>query len=432
VRQLLADKVCGSMVGIWLLAPEHVRLGTWDLLCGWTGRRGEEVEPRLALQLVHEAALCVTGVRASRCLSQKGFELANGLPFIATDQAMHELLSDHTVADAERLQVALGRLRRASGHYAGKLLAIDPHRIRSWSRRQMRRHRHKQGTEAVKVAQTFFCLDAESSQPVAFTSATAARTVARATPGLLDLAASILNPQPGQTLVLADGEHFTVELVEDIHQRTPFDLLVPMPSRRDLLARMRAIAPEQFTRRWAGFATARVPYQFTHSQAGPFYLLVQRCGERPEDYDFKGFLSTTDRDELEALTRQFPERWHVEEFFNAYQPLGWSRAGTQNLHIRYGQMSLALLAQAVIHQLRQRLGKTSRDWDAKHLAKALFLGLEGDVRVCDDTVVVTFYNAPDVEVLRQHYEGLPAKLRAENVNPEVPWLYGLKLDFRFR
>ena len=32
----------------------------------------------------------------------------------------------------------------------------------------------------------------------------------------------------------------------------------------------------------------------------------------------------------------------------------------------------------------------------------------------------------------QHYEGLPDRLLAEHVDPHVPWLYGFKLDFRFR
>src|SRR6266498_3091126 len=31
VRQLLADKVSCNLLGLWLLAPEHLRLGTWDL-----------------------------------------------------------------------------------------------------------------------------------------------------------------------------------------------------------------------------------------------------------------------------------------------------------------------------------------------------------------------------------------------------------------
>jgi hypothetical protein len=34
--------------------------------------------------------------------------------------------------------------------------------------------------------------------------------------------------------------------------------------------------------------------------------------------------------------------------------------------------------------------------------------------------------------LKSLYEGLPGKLRAQGVNPAIPWLYGYKLDFRFR
>ena len=115
MRQLLADKVSGNLVGLWLLVPEHLRLGTWDLLCGWSGQPGECLEPRLALELVHEAALCATGVRERRSLSQKGFELAHGLPFVASDTAIHHLLNAHTVAESQQLQISLGKLRRASG-----------------------------------------------------------------------------------------------------------------------------------------------------------------------------------------------------------------------------------------------------------------------------------------------------------------------------
>jgi hypothetical protein len=130
VRQLLADKVQGNLLGLWLLAAEHLRLGTWDLLCGWTGQSTEQVEPRLALQLVHEAVICTSGFRSDRSLTQGGgFELANGLPFVASDTAMHELLAQHTMQDAIRLQMAIGKIRRASGHFRGKLLAIDPHRV---------------------------------------------------------------------------------------------------------------------------------------------------------------------------------------------------------------------------------------------------------------------------------------------------------------
>jgi hypothetical protein len=103
VRQLLADKVGSSVLGLWLLVPEHLRLGTWDLLVGWSRSSSERVQPRLALQLVHEAALCTTGIRDKRALTQRGFALSNGLPCIASDMAIHQLLGDRTVADAESL-----------------------------------------------------------------------------------------------------------------------------------------------------------------------------------------------------------------------------------------------------------------------------------------------------------------------------------------
>ena len=412
VRQLLADKVSGNLVGLWLLIPEHLRLGTWDLLCGWSGQSGERVEPRVALQLVHEAALCITGVRQQRVLSQRGFELANGLPFVASDVAVHTLLAEHTVAEAQRLQVALGRIRRASGDYAGKLLAIDPHRIQSYSKRQMRRYRDDQRSRPFKVAQTFFVLDPDTHQPVCFTTATSARTATTAAIELLGLAAEILTPQPGQTLVLADLEHLSAELFDHVQLHTPFDLMVPMKNQRPLQKQLRSIPAEQFTRRWAGFATTKLPYQMARSAAAPIFQFVQRTGERPDDYRFGAFLSTTDRDEVEAMTLDYPKRWHVEEFFNANQALGWNRAGTLNLNIRYGQMTMALLAQAVLHRLRRSLGEPCDQWDAGHLARSVLAGLEGDIRVSDDTIIVTYYNAPNAEQLREHYERLPDRLLA--------------------
>lgn len=108
-----------------------------------------------------------------------------------------------------RLQVALGKIRRASGHFSGKLLAIDPHRVQSHSRRQMRQRVERAGNKPVKMAQTFWVLDADTCQPVCFTTATAARSVVEATPALMDLAEQILQPAAAQTLVVADAEHFS-------------------------------------------------------------------------------------------------------------------------------------------------------------------------------------------------------------------------------
>ena len=92
---------------------------------------------------------------------------------------------------------------------------------------------------------------------------------------------------------------------------------------------------------------------------------------------------------------------------------------------------MALIAQAAVHHLRTRLGSPFSNWDANHLAQDLFFRLEGDVRVTHDTIIVTYYNAPNIEALRRHYEDLPTKLEEQNVAPEVPRLYNYRLDFRF-
>lgn len=169
------------------------------------------------------------------------------------------------------------------------------------------------------MAQTFWVLDADTHQPVCFTTATAARSVVEATPELIDMAEEILRPTPSQTLILADSEHFSGELIHDIYQRTGFDLLVPIPNQPAHRKRFQAIDDSEFTRRWAGFATAKVPYEIKRGKSASYWQFVERSGERPEEWFYRGFLSTTDRDEVDALTSDFPKRWHVEEFFNANQ-----------------------------------------------------------------------------------------------------------------
>ena len=304
MRQFLADKAMGNLAGIWLLVPELLRLGVWDLICGWTGQRPERVGPRLALQLIHEAALCRTGLRHRRTLNQRIFELANGLPFLASDMAVHELLAGRTVDDSLNLQVALGKLRRASGHFQGRLLAIDPHRVRSFSKRHMRLHRHDNRERAFKTAQTFFALDADTGQPICFTTGTSARTAAAAAEELLKLASDIFNPEPGQILVLADAEHFTVELLDRVKSATKFDLLVPMVNRPDLLAKLRRLPPELFQPRWAGYATAKVVHA-SRQHAGPFYQYVQREGERLRSTASPLSSRLRDGDEVEELAGEF-------------------------------------------------------------------------------------------------------------------------------
>ncbi len=260
VRQILADKISGNQIGIWLLLPEHLRLGTWDLLCSWTALPPQRVEPRLALHLVNEAAMCLC---------------------------------------------ALGKLRRASHHFGGSLLALDPHRMLSYSQRQMRRHRFSSQEKPAKMAQTFFLLDCHTGQPLCFTLSSAAQSVSQATPELLRLAAQILGVAPGgkdKPLILADKEHYAQELFTKVHQDQWFNLLCAEPAFPQSVGRWRKVPPSAFTEHWPGYATSVQPYHFTLQPKPTYYEYVQRSGGRLEDIHYQGFLSTARLAEIPALT----------------------------------------------------------------------------------------------------------------------------------
>lgn len=423
---MLAEKISGTHVGLWLLIPEHIRLGTWDLLSAWTGIHDPQaINPRLALQLVHESALCVNGVRQRRTLRQKGFELLNGLPFVATDTAIHKLLDQHTMKESLSLQEALGHIRYLHGHYPGNLILIDPHRIRTWSKRHMPPKKTKDSDTASKVMQTFFAIDGTSSQPLGCGIGSSTVTVTHATLRLVDHLATIV---PNDALLVADAEHFTVEILHSLVQHPQFTFLIPAPRHKRLLKKISTLP---FKPLWAGYAVAESAYEITGIDT-PLRVIAQRTGEREDAFEYKPFVTSSTIPADELMTLIFPDRWNIEEFFNTECYLGWNRASTFNLNIRSGKLSLALIAQAVIYQLRQKLPDDLNRWTANSIAQKLFSGIDGDIRVKNDTIIVTLYNMPYDNFFKEHYEHLPQKLEAEGLNPKIPWLYNFKVDFKFK
>ena len=125
------------------------------------------------------------------------------------------------------------------------------------------------------MAQTFWILDADTQQPIAFTTATAARSVLSATPELLDLTGQILAPRRQRALVLADTEHFAAALLADVQRRRDFDLLVPLPGQPAFRAQVprdpRRTVPSPLGRLCHGEGAL-------HDEARPGGKLLAVCG----------------------------------------------------------------------------------------------------------------------------------------------------------
>jgi len=427
VRELLANKISGTHLGLWLLVPEYLRLGTWDLLKATFDEHSESsLLARMALQLVNESALCVNRIRKRDSLCNQGFCLVNGLSFLATDEAVHQLLDRGSVHTYEKMQIGLLQLRRLQHHYDKRnIFAMDPHRIISATQRIMPKKKKRPQEPSHKVLQTFFCVDIFTGQPLALTIGSSAKRTSAASLQLFQLLAEA-GIDIG--LFLIDKEHCTCEFAEFAFLEPSINILMPIRQTKKLI---RSFPQLDFRPYWAGYAVAQTTFQF-HQSPYSFRLLVQRQGEKPDQYTYQAFLTTSEKDPIELLTELMPERWTIEEFFNFEGDMGWNRASTFNLNIRYGKQSLALLAQAATHQLKKTLPAPYRQWTAKHLAEQILTNMEGDIRVHQDTIIITYYRDHLKFPIQHLYQNLPKILEREGVNPKIPWLYDFKLDFRFK
>lgn len=411
------------MVGLWFLVAEHLRLGSWDLVKGYTGGDDRDFAPRIAMQMVNESALCQNRIRKKNYITHQGFELLNGLSFLASDEEVHVLLNSFTVSRSQEFQEALSLVRKANGHYNGGIIAIDPHRIISTTKRVMPMKKKYPEEPAQRMLQTFFSIDAQTGQPIGFGIGSPGANTTKTTLGLLNMISSV---EGRNSLVLADKEHFTQELIDTLSKSPQYELLVPAVVSQRILKVMKELT---YQPHWAGYSIAETVFNFDNSR-NRYRLIVQREGE--VDYEYKPFIALSDKPAVELITEHYQKRWSIEDFFNFDGAMGFDRASTFNLNIRYGKMSLALLAQAATYQLRQRLPKPYNRWNAVHLADVLFNSIDGDIRVKNDTILVNCYNAPKEFELAKNYINLPQKLEAEGINPHVPWLYDFKLDFRFK
>lgn len=421
---MLSQKVSGTTVGMWLLIPEMQRLGVWDLLKGWTGGQNIDFDPRIALQLVNESALCINRVRKKNSLGHQGFQLANGMGRLVTDEQVHNLLNKHSIDQAEELLVNLGYQRQLCGHYKGFLIAVDPHRIISTSKRIMAKKKKRPDSPAQKMVQTFFSVCAQTGQPIMASIASTGMPTTKATKKLLSGTEKIIQ---NKALLLADKEHFTQELLTTAKNHPRFDILTPALNTQRIQKQIQQL---DYKPLWAGFAISETNYYF-HGNKEAFRLIAERTGENKRDYEYKAFITTSDRGARELISDNYDERWSVENFFNFENSIGLNRASTLNLNIRYGKLAMSLMAQAATYQLRKRLNNQYKNWNASHLALEVLAWADGDIRVKDDTIIVTFYGAPN-HINPKDYTGLPKILRNEGIDPRVSWLFGYKLDFRFK
>ena len=180
---MLSNKLSGTQLGLWLLVPEYLRLGVWDLLKGCFSKNADDdLNARIGLQLVNGSALCVNRIRQRGSLCNQGFSLVNKLSFLCADESVHELLIINTVQTYEQMQITLMQLRSLENHYSDpQIVALDPDRINTATKRVMPHKKKRPNEAAHKMMQTFFAVDAFTGQPLNFTHGSSGKNFSPAT-----------------------------------------------------------------------------------------------------------------------------------------------------------------------------------------------------------------------------------------------------------
>ena len=151
--------------------------------------------------------------------------------------------------------------------------------MRSYTKRQTVYRQTDKESKPVKAAQTFFCLDADTKQPVCFTTATAALSASAAIK-LLCLAEDILQPQPYQTiavvamyLIVALSVSFLLSLTEN---QRPIELVFETVSALATVGLSTGVTPEL-----SGTGRLLIIMTMFLGRIGPFTLALA-IGERQQ------------------------------------------------------------------------------------------------------------------------------------------------------
>ena len=258
LRQLLADKVSGVTSGCGCSVPELLRLGVLGpplLLDGSTGPTASDRGWPCSWSMKRPCD--VTGLRGPPLPEPaRDLELVNGLPFLASDTAVHELLAARTVDDSRRLQESPSESSAApSGHFRRRLPGHRPA-----PRAPATTERHVPCPVPMKKTGPSRWLKRSSSSTSIpanrFASPRAPRHARRRArrrncSGLAwptSSAPTRGDARPGGLRALHGRAPGPRPVPDRIRRPT-----VPMSNRSSLLKKLRALPPEIFQRRWAGY-----------------------------------------------------------------------------------------------------------------------------------------------------------------------------------
>jgi len=379
---------------------------------------------RLGLGLLFETLYGYPdGIRAIDPVSRADFGLLAGLPWLPAATTQYRYLQAIPVLDALGVQVAFAQHLAATDRVTpGGPINLDAHNVRTYSRKEMKRSYLPEEKGYGKAFRFFYTQDQTSRLPLIALATYSGTTVSQATPPVIAHTQQALG---ASGLLVADKEWYCGALLQELRQRG-VPALVPAKLTARRQAAYDRIPLDAYLPTLDG-PIARITTTLKNFD-GPLVALIRPL----HDGTYWALLCTEPTVPTDTALPAYTGRWHIEDFFLHNNDLAIDRLPSLNLQAVQAMLTIRLLAFHVLEAFRRDLGEPYARQTPGVLRRQFLLPVQMKLQARDrQTVTVTVYGCAQQAVLHARYQQLSQQLRAQDIDPRLPWLGNRELIVRF-
>lgn len=426
LQELLKAGFTTSCAGGFFFIPYLQQLDIHSLLGKLSPPKAEGIPPeRIALQLIFEALFGYTrGIRTVDPISQADFGALSGLPFLCSPSTEYRFLTGISMEASERFQICLGNHLLKLGHIGGKIVNMDAHSIRLYSRKEMKASYISQEKIYGKAIRAFYTQDQESRKPLFVKACYSGTTAGQVTPALVDATQSILG---GTFLSVTDKEWYVGQLLEYLDKIYRIEVLLPVKRTAKRMKEMEAIDFQTFKDR-VGEASVSTLITAMDGFTGRLRLFVKK---NPDGTLF-GLITNKKYLRARSAMKVYSRRWRIEDWFNENGFLGLNCLPSLELHAIQAALTLRMVAYHLMDNFRMNLGSQFSKMTPELIHRHFIQGVQGKVQLKKEQIHIDIYGFRHQAVIRRIFTNLEDKMLAKGIDPGVPWLNGYKIHFEFK
>lgn len=426
--ELLTAGVDTYFGGLFLLIPFLLQIKVWDLagmLWPFKGKGSKGLTPtQVFLALFFTALGGLKNLNRVRNIQDTGLFLAAGLPKVPSAATLHRYLDSLNEKCLPGVKLKTARLLKRIGLIRGRIINIDIHASEYFGKQALPKGRHGTKRKAVKCWCTMVAHDQDTNNPILHETYLRHLNPFEVLPGFIARIRSVVGGAPWFTLVF-DREFFKVEFFAQLTRMPKTKFITLAKNYKTVVEQLEAVPESAFKKLCEGKELAATYLHVTDCPARLRLILIKLL----DTGKLIGIITNDEKTQPDMLVLRYARRWRIENFFkdvNALLKLD-HLPGIRQPKID-GMFYIKFLVFSMFNYLRQQLGGQFASMNIESMFESLF-HKKARLKIENDCLVVRFSYFKGQETIVERYRYLNEKLRYQNIDPRVPWLESLKLEF---